>query len=144
MYISVIYMCISHVQVCGLCVSFSKHTILVKILNLQDTGILAFHLFVCMCVLCVMCFFGFIPFIFFHLLCKTLFLPFFLWFAHFLWFDLGFCLNFWGWVVLFIYRYRYLHYGLIIIQTNVCAYGGIKQCVLVFACANGCMIEGEW
>ena len=48
-----------------------------KILNLQDTGILAFHLFVCLCVLCVMWFFGFIPFIFFHLLCMTLFPPIF-------------------------------------------------------------------
>ena len=49
-------MCISHMQECGLYVSFTKHTILVKILNLQDTGFLAFHLLVCLCVLCVMCF----------------------------------------------------------------------------------------
>ena len=61
----------------------------------------------------------------------------------FLWFDLGFCVNLWG-VCSIIYIYRYLHYGLRIIQTNVCAYSGIKQCVLVIACANGCMIEGEW
>ena len=33
MYISVIYICILHLQVCGLYVSFTKHTILVKILN---------------------------------------------------------------------------------------------------------------
>ena len=33
MYIFVIYICISHMQVCGLYVSFAKHTILVNILN---------------------------------------------------------------------------------------------------------------
>ena len=26
----------------------------------------------------------------------------------------------------------------------MCANGGIKQCVLVSACVNGCMIGGEW
>ena len=89
-YISVICMCISHLQECGLYVSFTKHTILVKILNLQDTGFLTFHLFVCLCVLCAMCFLVLYHLFFFHLLCMTLFPPFALWFAHYLWFDLGF------------------------------------------------------
>ena len=136
-------MCISHMQECGLYVSFTKHTILVKILNLQDTGFLAFHLFVCLCVLCVMCFLVLCHLFFFHLLCMTLFPPFALWFAHYLWFDLGFCVNFWG-VGSIVYIYKYPHYGLIVIQTNVCAYSGIRQCVLVFACVNGCIIEGKW
>ena len=78
------------------------------------------------CVFCMLCVsFGFIPFIFFifNLLCTILFPHFSCGLTIFLWFDLGFCVNFWGWlvwVVSIIYIYRYLHYGLRIIQT-VCA-----------------------
>ena len=43
-----------------------------------------------------------------------------------------------------MYIYKYPHYGLTAIQTNVCAYSGIRQGVLVFACVNGCIIEGKW
>ena len=82
--------------------------------------------------------FGFKPFIFPHLLYMALFLPFFQGFPHFLWFYLGFCVNFWGVGVI---HYIHVCYP---IQTNVCTNGGIKQCVLVFACVNGCMIRGEW
>ena len=68
-YISVICMCISHMQECGLYVSLTKHTILVKILNLQDTGV--FWLFTCLsvCVFCVLCVFWFHTISFLHLLC---------------------------------------------------------------------------
>ena len=95
--ISVICMCIPHRQECGLYVSFTKHTILIQ--NSKFAGcrvFLAFHLFVCLCVLCVMSFLVLYHLFFFHLLCTTVFPPFVLWFAHFLWFDLGFCVNFWG------------------------------------------------
>ena len=83
----------------------------------------------------------------------ALFLPIFPGFAHFLWFALGFCVIFLGmggWYPLYtcmsshIHIYIYFHHDLTIMQTNVCTNGGIKHCVLVSACVNGCMIGGEW
>ena len=56
-YISVICMCISHMQECGLYVSFTKHTILIQ--NSEFAGYRVFWLFICLsvCVLCVIWFY---------------------------------------------------------------------------------------
>ena len=76
MYISVICMCISHMQVCGLYMSFTKHTLLVTILYFQvyrNFGISFACLFVCL--VCYEFIFDFYPFVFHHLLYTALFLP---------------------------------------------------------------------
>ena len=61
--ISVICMCISHRQECGLYVSFTKHTILIQ--NSKFAGYRGFFGFSLVCLfVCFVCyvFFGFIPF----------------------------------------------------------------------------------
>ena len=79
------YMCLSQNTLFGF-----------QILNLQDTGFLAFHLFVCLCVLVGYVFFWVLYHLFFSISYARQYSPHLSWGLPILWFDLGFCVIFWG------------------------------------------------